>query len=506
MSAEVRTEEVLPQAVASPAVVACMGVHACNRVCLAADADMPFPKPYEAEGALPYEFDCPSLGESETTVPAIYRRELVQAVGVPTLEFLGPDATVAEAQDYLSYLQTGHERFETYIETLLKGASMPRTASAQAAEAWEGHNYESPNTATFASITEDEKAKLQLLYAQLQGFHDRASLKERGILFDDSMQSVIEQCANELSVGHHVSLSGEPGIAKSTLAKYAGFLNARAHHPEWTEEECLPVLISMSSTSEAEAQVNEQTFEDNTLSSRLGLVAQAMKDGRVVILDEQNGMTADQQVYFNDLFLKKPGEEVRIGKEVVTIAPGFAVIATLNPMTDTQGNRRHGRQQQDSAGAARYTRIDMKYPGQKDYPGDDKETIVRLFYANYVEQYGWQVPSAEVIKLIDDSQEFLLKLAKKATEAPTDGTSTTSALATNAARPDLAECITPRDFSRIMERVMTHSDIAALPKALRQAIRSKAIQILHSDNGHYVTPDVIRSVETDLRNGGFKDA
>lgn len=484
------------------ALVACMGVHACGRVCSVIDLEAP--EPYEGEGALPFEHDCPSLSESETLVPEIYRRELTQAVSMPRLEFLGTEGTAAEADAYLAFLEDGHKKLETYTTTLLKGATMPRTAAVESAEEWRNHTYQSPNADILVGITEDEQAQTRVLYAQLRGFHDQDKLKNQHIMFDKAMQSIIEHSATELSVGHHVKLTGEPGVAKTSLAKYLGRLNARAHHPDWSDEQCEPILISMSSTTEAEAQVAEQTFEDNTLGSRLGLIAQAMSEGRVVILDEQNGMTADQQVYFNDMFLKAPGERVRVGNEFVTIARGFAVIATVNPMTDMQGNRRHGRQQQDSAGAARYTRIDVPYPGQAGYPGDAKETLSRLFYANYVEQYGWQQPTADVIKLLDNCQEYLIKLTEKATAPPTNGTATSGVLASAQARPELAECITPRDFSRILEGVMTHADLTGLAPAVRAAIATKTEQILNSDNGHYVSPQAVQAVKLLQQTNGFK--
>lgn len=486
------------------ALVACMGVQACGRVCRVVGAENP--KPCGGGDALPYEHECRSLEESEVSIPDAYRIELIRAVTMPSLEVLGGvEGTAAEAKSYLDYLDQGHTKFETFIETILKGTSLPRAATVQATNEWRTHSYQSPNTEALTTATEDEKAQLRVLFAQLRGFHDLDKLKKHQVMFDANIQAIVKECASELSVGHHIKLTGEPGVAKTSLAKYLGRLNAKAHHPDWAEEACEPILISLSSTAEAEAQVSEQTFVENTLGNRLGLVARAMREGRVIILDEQNGMTADQQVYFNDMFLKAPGERVRVGDEFVTIAPGFAVIATVNPMTDTQGNRRHGRQQQDSAGAARYTRVDMLYPGQSGYPGDAKETLSRLFYAHYVDHFGWQAPSDAVFKVLDDSQEYLTKLIKKATEPPTDGTSTAGVLAAAAAKPELAECITPRDFSRTLERVMAHADLNNFPAVLRVAIATKTEQILHSDNGHYVTPAAKRAVETLQSNSGFKN-
>ena len=144
----------------------------------------------------------------------------------------------------------------------------------------------------------------------------------------------------------------------------------------------------------------------------------------------------------------------------------------------------------------------MKYPGQKAYLGNPKETLNRLFYSQYVDMYGWHLPTAEVFKTLDNCQEYLTKLAKMATEAPADGTNT-SVLITAHTRPELAECISPRDFVRILESTMLPTDLKSLPNKLRKAITVKTNQILESDNGHYVTPAAKQAVNQLLRTNGF---
>lgn len=489
----------------SEALMACMAVQGCMRVCQRDGQQM---WPAEADqGAFPYEFQCPTLDGSEVTVDVAFRDELKRAVTVPEIEFLGVEATGKEANAYLSFLQEDHKKFESYLETILKGGRMPRGAIAQAQEDWKTHRYESP-AVDLEGLTADEKAEVSLFYAQLRGFHDRQTLKKHGILFDKNAQAVLEQAAQQLSVGHHITLSGDPGIAKSTLAKYVGMLNSKANaaKPGLKEKHHKPVMIKLSSTSEAESFLSRQTFVNGTLGSELGLVGEAMRDGRVVILDEQNAMTPDQQIFFNDLLLSKPGDIIQAGDKNIRILPGFAVIGTLNPLTDSQGNRRHGRQQQDAANAARFETIEIKYPGQAGYQGDPKETYTRLFYAQFVEQYGWQLPTGEVLNLIDNSQEFLKKLTVMATEPPADGTVAQAALRAAAAKPVLAECISPRDFARMLKKSMVHADIDDLPSEMRKAITAKARNITNSDNGQFVSPETVTAVELLLTQGGFATA
>ena len=53
---------------------------------------------------------------------------------------------------------------------------------------------------------------------------------------------------------------------------------------------------------------------------------------------------------------------------------------------------------------------------------------------------------------------------------------------------------------------MTHADLSHLSSDLRKAIATKTTQILHSDNGHYVTPAAVQAVLTLQDNNGFKNA
>ena len=172
-------------------------------------------------------------------------------------------------------------------------------------------------------------------------------------------------------------------------------------------------------------------------------------------------------------------------------------------MTDAQGNRRHGRQQQDSANAARFTRIDLKYPYQKGYTGNGDETVSRLFFTRYVDSFGWKTPDAEFMKLVSDSSELLEGLTKKATEPTEDATTTAASLARAQSRPDLAECISPRDLDRILASGLAHGDSAGSVAATRKAVYDKTQQILNSDNGHFVSPTVRQAVDMLLTNGKF---
>jgi MoxR-like ATPase len=482
-------------------VVACMGTAACRRVCRFYNSNLEV-SPNNDPGAFPGEQSCSVLGDVSDIQPDGLK-ELLDATALPSLPGMSSEQVVAEANEYLQFLTDGEKAHQTYLEGLLAGTSLPRFELARRQAAYEETTEPYESAQTPEQVTDEEKGAISVFHAQLRGFYDRSTLQSSGLLFDSSMRSVMETGAREIGIGHHIKLVGEPGIAKTTLAKHLALLNSRTHHPDVSDDLIQPVVVSFSSTSEAEAHVNEQTFEEGTLGSRLGDLADAMKRGVGVVLDEQNGMTADQQIFFNDLLLKKPGEQTSVASESFTIAEGFCVIATLNAMTDAQGNRRHGRQQQDSANAARFTRIDLKYPHQRGYTGNDGETVSRLFFIRYVDNFGWKTPDAEFMKLVSDSNELLKGLTKKATEPTEDATTTAASLARAQSRPDLAECISPRDLDRILASGLAYGDSAGAVVATRKAMYDKTQQILNSDNGHFVSPTAREAINTLLANGKF---
>lgn len=478
-------------------IVACMGSTACKRVCQMQCDGLTLISA-DPTSALPFESQCTVLDDITKVdmVPDVVN-ELLSAVTMPELKSLHGDELVQEAHDYLTHLISRGEVFSTYVQSLLRGNSQPRFARLSAERAFNEQTY----TSNYTPETAEDKEELLTFHAVLRGFYDLHSLRETGLLFDEAIEAMFKQAASEIGVGHHIKLVGEPGIAKTTFAKYLALQNAKAHHPDIEDEELTPTVISFSSTSEAESQLSEQTFQEGTLGSQLGKIGKAMKEGRGVVLDEQNGMTADQQTYFNDLFLKKPGMPVTIEGETFMVAEGFCVIATLNPMTDTQGNRRHGRQQQDSANAARFSRLDFKYPYQKGYRGNSAETISRIFFAHHVDNYGWQLPSTDTANLLVDISELMKNLTVMATEPTKDGT--TTSITASQARPDMAECISPRDLGRILELGFGYDDVASAPKAVRAQIYDKVQQVLNSDNGHFISIKTKEAAQALLVAGKF---
>lgn len=487
---------VIRDASISAPVVACMGTAACRRVCEFVSPSNEL-QAGDPSYALPLEQDCTVLDSLSAHSNEVVS-ELLATVTLPELGALHGDALVNEAKGFLTHLTEADTAFDGHLQSLLRGVRQPRFALKTAEQAYAAsQTYESD----YMPATDKDKEELLAFHGVLRGFHDKDTLDRTGLLFDGAMQQMFTRAARELGVGHHIKLVGEPGIAKTTFAKYLALQNAIAHRPGLADSELMPTVISFSSTSEAESQVSEQTFQEATLGAQLGKIGKAMKEGLGVVLDEQNGMTADQQTFFNDLFLKKPGDMVTVENETFTIAKGFCVIATLNAMTDTQGNRRHGRQQQDSANAARFSRLDFAYPHQEGYLGNSDETISRIFLAHYVDSFGWQIPDTTVVNLLDNTNELMRNITKMATEPARDGT--TTSITAKQARPDLAECVSPRDLGRILELGFAYGDSASAVATIRTLMHSKVQQILNSDNGHHVPQKVKDAVNGHLRTGNF---
>lgn len=486
--------------------LACMGAMACNRVCKY-NSDVQITD--NSEG-MPLEKSCSKLAEisaklAEGTLEATHEsNELIGATIVRGVGKLDKDQVEEQSTIGINQLQNLRKSFDDLLMTKLKSASLPRFKVKQAEE---DHTKaeESVNSDIPEGLSEDEKIPLLLVRDHARGFYDMHTLKEEGVLFDSYARGVMLQMAEKIALGYHVSLSGEPGVAKTTLAIQIARLNTLAHRDEDDQSNAEPIVLNFSSTKEAESLLVKQTFEDNTLGEELAEIAKAMQDGRGVILDEYNGMTPDQQIFFNDLLLKKPGQKVTLAGQEITIAKGFSVIATSNPLTDTQGNRRQGRQQQDSAGAARFERIDVHYPGSKAYEaagGNAKEALSRIFMAQWVNHYGWQSvwqqfnneSSTTSLESRSKVVDFISELARLATSPPEEST---SLLSSNSALPIISECITPRDFYKLLDYTFASNEDPA--DKIIENVKVKTDQIVNSNNGHILSvkaKDVIEATKT----------
>lgn len=112
----------------------------------------------------------------------------------------------------------------------------------------------------------------------------------------------------------------------------------------------------------------------------LGPLMKAMKDGRVLIIDELNAIPHHVLIAMNDMLLRRPGETVSPpipGELPFPVAEGFAVIATGN-FKPEDGKIYVGRQQLDAAFLSRFGIVNYDYlPMPTDAP-PDRADVERL--------------------------------------------------------------------------------------------------------------------------------
>jgi hypothetical protein len=143
------------------------------------------------------------------------------------------------------------------------------------------------------------------------------------------MKNIGIKSATELRLGRHALFYGDPGIAKTELAKHV----AGAIDPGYK-------FVSLAAGHD-DTLVSKTTVEDGTIVEKLGIIAQAAVNGNTIVIEEINSVPTEYQSQLNTLLVAKAGDTITLstGQEV-TIATGFRVIGTLNPVLDNQGNVR----------------------------------------------------------------------------------------------------------------------------------------------------------------------
>ena len=157
----------------------------------------------------------------------------------------------------------------------------------------------------------------------------RTQLRE-GLLRTAQMRSIIAEATPAVLRGEPVLLLGETGGAKTALAEYLA-------HSATGEE---PELVSGYGdiTSAQLIGSHELRAEGGATVTRFapGPLLRAMIDGRPVILDEVNAMPAEFLKRLNRILQLRPGDTLHVQENSglpVTIAPGFAILATANEQT-----------------------------------------------------------------------------------------------------------------------------------------------------------------------------
>ncbi|MBO1902862.1 AAA family ATPase [Leucobacter weissii] len=157
----------------------------------------------------------------------------------------------------------------------------------------------------------------------------RAQLAE-GVLLTEQMRAIIAESAPALRRGEPLLLLGETGGGKTALAQH---LSERLMGAE-------PELVSGYGdvTSSQLVGAHELRAEMGATVSAFvpGPLLRAMSEGRPLILDEVNAMPPEFLKRLNRILQLRPGDRFAVQENagrVVTIAEGFAILATANEQT-----------------------------------------------------------------------------------------------------------------------------------------------------------------------------
>lgn len=191
---------------------------------------------------------------------------------------------------------------------------------------------------------------------------------ERGLVLTDDMKQIIKEVVPSLIRGNPALFVGETGGAKTALAKYiareilgkepeiiSGYADVNSYQvigktgletnrqqSSWVEvlEKFEEMGIDWDNLSdESKAQLAAAGLQAMTLPGTTesvfvpGPVIRAVEQGRPLILDEINAMPPEFLKRLNIILQLRPGDTFTIQEDsgrVVTIQPGFCIIATAN--------------------------------------------------------------------------------------------------------------------------------------------------------------------------------
>ena len=151
-----------------------------------------------------------------------------------------------------------------------------------------------------------------------------------GLLLTNQMRGIIAEALPALTRGEPVLLVGETGGAKTALAEHL------ARHVLGREPELVSGYGDI--TSAQLIGTHELRAEHGATVSAFvpGPLLRAMIEGRPVILDEINAMPAEFLKRLNRILQLRPGNTLGVQEDAgreITIARGFAILATANEQT-----------------------------------------------------------------------------------------------------------------------------------------------------------------------------
>lgn len=278
-----------------------------------------------------------------------------------------------------------------------------------------------------------------------QAVHDRNTIHEFGLLFDNQMVEDINTLVGNAISARPTLLVGDKGIAKTQMAKFVMSLYGNT-----------PFVISVKGDMMSDELIGKMVHDakQNSFVFEEGVLPRAMRAGVPLLLDEIN--FGDQTIIarLQDILLKKPGQTVFIQEEGVeiTVQPGFTVFATAN---EASQRYRH-REILDPAIRDRFEIIERTYPDLHLNPLlNPSKTLKRIAFSEAINPNG--IPSRHIdyelltvlVHVATITQYLYAVPAKDAMLVLNDEQSSSTVREDTA--PLLTDCITPRALGRAVQ-------------------------------------------------------
>lgn len=291
--------------------------------------------------------------------------------------------------------------------------------------------------------------------ALAQAIHDRETLEDHGLLFDDAMlKTVTELCVNVTS-GRSTLLIGDKGIAKTQAAKFVSGLFTDNGEPK---------VISGDGSMMKDEFMGKMTLTEQNGATvttfKHGILTECMEKGIPLVMDEINLIDPAIVMRLQDILLRKPGDKVTIQEdsgEVITIKQGFCVLATANEAS----SRYQSRAALDPAFRDRFRILPIEYPDGDTVmlqANDRPTSLARLAHAFVVSRNGIsseRVSAADALWLASISHASQQLYSKPAKDVQTGQLGNNVASVVDDGEPRMSDCITPRKMVDILQTIDT---------------------------------------------------
>ncbi|MBP6038399.1 MAG: AAA family ATPase [Candidatus Saccharimonas sp.] len=298
-----------------------------------------------------------------------------------------------------------------------------------------------------------------LTYAQ--AMVDRQAIDTYGLMFDPDMCRTVTTLFADVNTGQSVLIIGDKGIAKTQVAKFV----SASFSPDGK-----PRFISGDGSVMKDEFIGKTVLTEKNGASvtefRPGILAECMRDGIPLIIDEINLIDPAIAMRLQDILLRKPGDVVIFQEDdtatPITIKRGFTIIATANEASD----RYQSRAVLDPAFRDRFDVMQVNYPDGvvpivlRDPKHGKKvpqpSTLMRLAYANIISPSGIKNDrisiddAAWLVKISHASQQMY---SKPSCDINGSLPGSASAKFVDQEQPPMKDCITPRKLVDIIKRV-----------------------------------------------------